>query len=1178
MVIVAAIMAITARLLTPLLNQHRSDFEVWASQLLHQPVSIGKVRADWRGYVPEFSFSQVVILDQKTRKPAFEIQEIKIGFQVFSSLWQRKIVPQDIILEGASITVLQDVAGAFSIKDLPVQKQEEFQSYALKDILAWVFFQPYLSLREFEVHVMLYQGEEKKLFLNKVSLANYDNRHKISSNFIVQQDIPTRIHSQIEWDGPLSDLAHAQGHAYFHLEGFSLPQWMKFKEFSMNKIVTGWHLRQGIGGADVWLDWKNLQIQEVQSVFQWYDLAFYSSFNQKTYVIPRLSGHVGWKMEGDKQIFAGTDLLIDFPDRLWPATSFYAVVSPQLEELHLGYVDLQNITPILLAHSDFPEVWRKNILTLNPSGALSNLILSWRKGLTDYLNMSASGTAQSLNVHAFQKIPGIRNFSGDIAWNGKSGMLNVDSHSLAVTWRSLFLEPLIFDQVSGRINFQIDAAGGWSFKVPELFVSNADLKAKAFLHMIFPVKGSPHIDLRGDFSLEKAVRVAHYLPAPILDPDFMGWMKRAFLNGRLDDGKVVLRGDLSDYPFDNKAKGIFKVSGNIKNMDLDYAPRWPVLRQFFGQALFSGRTVTVTMDSAVLLDVPLKNMSGTIPYIGDDKPQVLHVKGDIQTDLARVMDFIHQSPLEEKIGQEMSQVQLEGPTSLDLSLVVPLGAPKRTTVLGKMQLTQDQLILPDWNLQLEQLTGALRFTEDVIAAEELQGSLFGEPTLLQLSTVKASQKIPSFVKAKVTGKMDIARLSHALDLSLSRFLSGTTTYQMSLNLYPLNSLNNQVFLYSNLQGVSVNLPAPFGKDAAVNRDVFLDFDIQQKPQSLAHLKYGDLVDAKFRIVAEKDSRVIDIDSVPIQGRVRIAYPFDIKKPVQAQLEKLVISSGNKQTISPVDPQGIPPLVIRAKQFIYGNKNLGQLTLNTLPTSDGMIIQNFNLITPDYDFKSQGRWGVANKTQKSQLQGTLQSVHVGSLLDRFNIPMKNLVVNKGKAAFNLRWEGPPYGFSLANMSGEFSFNLEKGRIINLNESSNKKMDIGRMLSVFSLQTIPRRLSFDFSDLFEQGYSFDFVQGDFVLDHGDAFTKKDAIFEGPVARITAHGRIGLLTEDYDLLLSVSPYVTESLPLVAGALTLNPLVGAAAWLVNKVVLSKQVSKVITYHYTVTGPWKDPVWQASS
>ena len=57
----------------------------------------------------------------------------------------------------------------------------------------------------------------------------------------------------------------------------------------------------------------------------------------------------------------------------------------------------------------------------------------------------------------------------------------------------------------------------------------------------------------------------------------------------------------------------------------------------------------------------------------------------------------------------------------------------------------------------------------------------------------------------------------------------------------------------------------------------------------------------------------------------------------------------------------------------------------------------------------------------------------------------------------------------------------GRIVNVNDSSSAKMDFGRMINIFSLQNIPRRLSLDFSDVFEKGYSFDYMRADFNFDN-------------------------------------------------------------------------------------------------
>ena len=91
------------------------------------------------------------------------------------------------------------------------------------------------------------------------------------------------------------------------------------------------------------------------------------------------------------------------------------------------------------------------------------------------------------------------------------------------------------------------------------------------------------------------------------------------------------------------------------------------------------------------------------------------------------------------------------------------------------------------------------------------------------------------------------------------------------------------------------------------------------------------------------------------------------------------------------------------------------------------------------------------------------------------------------------------------------------------------------------------------------------------NGSAVTKNTR-FDGPVARVEINGAIGLASKTYDFTLSVTPYVTSSIP-VAAAIISGPVAGIAALAVNKII-SSQVAKVTTYYYAVGGSWSDPTW----
>ena len=175
-------------------------------------------------------------------------------------------------------------------------------------------------------------------------------------------------------------------------------------------------------------------------------------------------------------------------------------------------------------------------------------------------------------------------------------------------------------------------------------------------------------------------------------------------------------------------------------------------------------------------------------------------------------------------------------------------------------------------------------------------------------------------------------------------------------------------------------------------------------------------------------------------------------------------------------------------------------------------------------------------------------------------------------FDLSWPEAHYHPILAKMTGEASLDVTAGHIIHLDQSTNAKMGFGRMLNILSIQSLSRVLTFNFSDLTAEGYSFDFIKGNFTLKNGSIHTD-NTLMDGSLADIAIKGRIGLVAKDYDLVLNITPQVTGSIPVVA-AIAVNPLIGVAAWAVEKVA-SGAVSSAATKHYSITGTWDKPVWR---
>lgn len=330
----------------------------------------------------------------------------------------------------------------------------------------------------------------------------------------------------------------------------------------------------------------------------------------------------------------------------------------------------------------------------------------------------------------------------------------------------------------------------------------------------------------------------------------------------------------------------------------------------------------------------------------------------------------------------------------------------------------------------------------------------------------------------------------------------------------------------------------------------------------------DLKTTQLTLDPQQKTWQVNIKSPIIAGDLTIPRNFPLGTVI-AKLQYLNLPSDNKDQKNNLTPDDVPNINLSSDSVRYGDKNLGQVQMNLTKQNHRLLINSLHAGNESYDLTASGVWtGTTTASQTSSLTGQLIPKNLGSMLQDWSVT-KSLVGGDGSINFNLNWAGPIFSPRLSNLAGTINIKLKNGRIINLSSSTEAELGLGRVLNLFSLQTIPRRLRFDFSDLTDNGFSFDTMAGNFSLANGDA-TTSDAILNGPVAKIEIKGRIGLAKQDYDVDLYVTPYVTSSLPLVA-TVAGGPIAGAVTWLAGKII-SPAVSHFTTYHYHVTGAWDNP------
>jgi len=135
----------------------------------------------------------------------------------------------------------------------------------------------------------------------------------------------------------------------------------------------------------------------------------------------------------------------------------------------------------------------------------------------------------------------------------------------------------------------------------------------------------------------------------------------------------------------------------------------------------------------------------------------------------------------------------------------------------------------------------------------------------------------------------------------------------------------------------------------------------------------------------------------------------------------------------------------------------------------------------------------------------------------------------------------------------------------------KVDPGaaKLLGVLSLQSLPRRLSFDFRDIFNEGYAFDDISSTLRIARGVVYSDNFKM-RGPSAKVNMSGLADLNQETVQLRVKVIPKLSEGVA-VAGAIIAGPLAGVGALAAQK-LLRDPIEEAISQEYMVTGPWLAP------
>lgn len=1174
LLILAALLLTLARVLLPtLLGAYHPQMEAYASRLLGQPLHVERLAMKMHRLQPQIVLGGVELLDAEEQRPVAQFASVAVDVDTLASLFSGRFKVAALQISGAVLGVVRHADGQVHMHGL--LEREGGATEAGGELGNWLLMQQQLSLRDSR---LFWEDEitAQRLDFSKINitLRNEAAHHQLSASLTFDDDdSDSRLQLQMDWSGDVLAAKGWSGTLYMQTDGLHAARWLATWSDAKAQMV-----RQGAVDLRLWSTWQDGRLAEMHAELAANNLVLEREVQRLEFDSIGMQAH--WQGQGDAWSLQLNDI------RLLPAGGL-TVPAARMRLAYDGGWDVQALDFRL---QDLAEgLALSAILDADALAALQALQV---QGLAKELRIMLDAQGQLLHLQGgveqmalrpWRQIPGFDGLQLGGAWDGERGRITLRGRDMELLWPQLFRQSLPVQTLDGELALQRDDRG-WCIALQALQLANEDLELQLDGRLELLQQEGPILDLRGHFSRARALAVPRYLPAHIMPADAVTWLDQAFSAGRVPQGDLLFHGPLAAFPFDHH-EGRFEVLFDAEQVGLLPAPGWPTLREVGGQVHFVNRGLTVRATGAHIYDSQIAAAEVTIADLHDP---VLIAVGEAQIADDDGLRLLRETPLREKLGEYIDGLVLEGRSALRLNFELPLHAKNETTaplhLHGQLQLDDNRLHIAGQDL-IEALSGRLEFTERELNAKTLHARILQGESQLSIRTEGQGEQAQTIILGR--GELVPAALCEWTGLGILEPVRGLSAWQGLLRVPHAPGAGSRLELVSDLRGLEIDLPPPFIESAGLASGFTLGYTVSGARRGQLELRYADRFSAQVQLSDEGIVRrgalhfgvgkaaLPELDEWLISGHLRgvdlpawrrLNWGAETGReplPLRVQMDGLQLLPITRLADQTQAAEGgrLPDMHVQIRDFAYADLPPGELSFILRSGAAEAELVELSLQGELMGLTGRARWQKYPRSY-SEAQLHLNSPDLGRLLKESHIASS---ISHGQAQmdFNIGWPGSLSAWELGTIEGRADLKVKKGRLDEVEPGA------GRLLGLFSISALPRRLLLDFRDLFQQGLTFRSIQGSVDIQNGNAYSL-GLVMDSESAELQIKGRTGFVARDYDQHITVIPNIADSTSLL-GAFALGPQVGAITLLAQR-LLRKNINQMALTEYHVTGSWEQP------
>lgn len=865
--IALAVLVQAGRSFSPLLSDYRIEIARYIGEQLNAQVSLGSLNAQWEGLKPVLEVGELAIRSHND-EPILAFREARLRLDLLRSLWNWRLVWGGVTLQETALEFEQTAEGFWRIPGLPVS-QTAPEAAQLDVLVDTLLLASKIELQQSQLMFRFAEGHHIALSSPSLLLENARDFHRLSLSVDIEER-KAAVSLVMEGIGDPRNQEKFKASGYLALNDFPTSEPLAAASALLLGDITPLQLRsEGALNARLWFNTRadngGFNIQGDLGL----QTLLVPVFEQE-YKLDRLgTGVTGyWLRSGAWRLAligvdAGLqDARIDNVNLAVSAAAFKAPLQIQLDQIKLadwvGVLDQAGIP----REGQLREVMQ----ALQPRGELNNL--QFTLPLNDLANWQLEATASQLAVNAWRGVPAVTGVDGYLKASQRGGFINLDSQrGFSMHFDPTYAQPMHYQSARGQIAWHLQRDKNQIYvNSGMLDLRNGAEAVNGYLWLSLPwQRNTGDIDLYlhiGGRDLNAAL-YTKYLPQRI-PATLSNWLSRSLgedNSGTVTEAGFLFRGTLNT---PNRMARSQQLALDVVDAQLDYHPDWPALRGLRGKVWVNDNDVDAQVTAGKLYDSQLLNavVKARPNPAGDGA--LLTIKGRLQGPASDGLRVLREGYLRQFIGENMDTWSLSGDLLASLDLAVPLapGAPGAYQQID-IDLNAPSFALGNFNLSLRNIGGRISYNHARgLTSDGLHGLLFDEPVKARLGS-RRDKNSPPQTLIELEGDVAAEALAFwserpelfflqgkipqqtRIELTHHRQVTASDTDTADSDLAPevapaslTNRLLARIATESDLSGVAVNLPAPYGKPAEGQRKLTTALEVYEQTSTIA-LDYSD---------------------------------------------------------------------------------------------------------------------------------------------------------------------------------------------------------------------------------------------------------------------------------------------------------------------------------------------------